>query len=259
MPWCPICRNEYKEGYTECAECKVALVDELPDISEEDEIKISAEGMLFDHSKEIEALENLKAMKQLKDMGLLPEDPSAENLSDENADDDNSIRDDELPTGAAPYVKASVRAENYKSSASALLSVGIIGLLFLVLCKTSIIKLPISAAMSSIGFVVMLLMFLIFIGIGIWSVSAAKKLSADAGNEDELTDNILAMASELSAEYIDGMAITEDENNLSEELKFFKRIEMIRKLITERFGSMNESFLSEQAENLYGIIYEGEE
>ena len=30
MPWCPKCKCEYKEGITECADCKVPLVDEFP-------------------------------------------------------------------------------------------------------------------------------------------------------------------------------------------------------------------------------------
>ncbi len=29
MPWCPVCKNEYREGITECAECKVPLVNDL--------------------------------------------------------------------------------------------------------------------------------------------------------------------------------------------------------------------------------------
>jgi len=29
MPWCPKCRNEYREGFTVCADCGVALVDVL--------------------------------------------------------------------------------------------------------------------------------------------------------------------------------------------------------------------------------------
>lgn len=28
--YCPRCRTEYREGFTECADCGVALVDELP-------------------------------------------------------------------------------------------------------------------------------------------------------------------------------------------------------------------------------------
>lgn len=29
MPWCPQCKAEYQEGYTECKDCKVPLVDKL--------------------------------------------------------------------------------------------------------------------------------------------------------------------------------------------------------------------------------------
>lgn len=31
MPWCPKCKTEYRDGFEECADCKVALVDELPE------------------------------------------------------------------------------------------------------------------------------------------------------------------------------------------------------------------------------------
>lgn len=30
MKYCPNCREEYREGFTECAECFATLVDELP-------------------------------------------------------------------------------------------------------------------------------------------------------------------------------------------------------------------------------------
>lgn len=30
MPWCPKCKAEYREGFTECSSCHVPLVDELP-------------------------------------------------------------------------------------------------------------------------------------------------------------------------------------------------------------------------------------
>jgi hypothetical protein len=30
MPWCPQCGAEYREGFTECSECRVALVAEPP-------------------------------------------------------------------------------------------------------------------------------------------------------------------------------------------------------------------------------------
>ncbi|MGE5404205.1 MAG: hypothetical protein ACM3PP_04635 [Candidatus Saccharibacteria bacterium] len=32
MPWCPKCRVEYREGFKECSDCQVDLVDKLPEI-----------------------------------------------------------------------------------------------------------------------------------------------------------------------------------------------------------------------------------
>jgi hypothetical protein len=34
MPWCPKCKEEFQEGYTICSDCKVELVDELPEVEE---------------------------------------------------------------------------------------------------------------------------------------------------------------------------------------------------------------------------------
>lgn len=31
MPWCPKCRNEYREGFESCSDCGGALVEELPE------------------------------------------------------------------------------------------------------------------------------------------------------------------------------------------------------------------------------------
>ncbi len=36
--WCPICKNEYREGITVCADCKVSLVDALDETKEDYEI-----------------------------------------------------------------------------------------------------------------------------------------------------------------------------------------------------------------------------
>jgi uncharacterized membrane protein YkvA (DUF1232 family) len=34
MPWCPKCKAEFVDGITECSDCKVPLVDELPEEEE---------------------------------------------------------------------------------------------------------------------------------------------------------------------------------------------------------------------------------
>ena len=41
MPWCPVCKNEYRKGITVCADCKVNLVEELKeDLKEQYELLV---------------------------------------------------------------------------------------------------------------------------------------------------------------------------------------------------------------------------
>ncbi len=43
MPWCPVCKNEYREGITHCPDCDVDLVDELSEeetLQEEEEVPL---------------------------------------------------------------------------------------------------------------------------------------------------------------------------------------------------------------------------
>ena len=44
MPWCPKCKNEYREGITTCVDCNEALVEDLSEIkSLEKELVFSTE------------------------------------------------------------------------------------------------------------------------------------------------------------------------------------------------------------------------
>ena len=35
MPWCPKCRAEFREGYTECNTCHIPLISHKPDGTEQ--------------------------------------------------------------------------------------------------------------------------------------------------------------------------------------------------------------------------------
>lgn len=58
MPWCPKCKSEYREGFTECATCHVPLVDSLP---EEDEIQ-PQDAVQPEQQEELPQFENLIAV-----------------------------------------------------------------------------------------------------------------------------------------------------------------------------------------------------
>ena len=61
MPWCPNCKAEYQEGFTECSDCKVELVDDIkenevlvPFFQAEDK-KIAEKLVKFFHYSELNA------------------------------------------------------------------------------------------------------------------------------------------------------------------------------------------------------------
>jgi len=156
-----------------------------------------------------------------------------------------------------PFVKAAERAENYKSSAYSLLLVGGLGIVFLFLIVCGIIHISIAENIKSVGFIAMLLMFLIFIFIGIKSLIEAKTISALADDEDNLVADIKAYFKEnINREIIDEKAFGPDDLFIREEEKFFKREEIIRSLIIDKFGTIEESMLTNEVENMYNQVFE---
>ena len=66
MPWCPICQIEYREGYTVCSDCNVALIDDPPLVDKTEVTGYSDMTLLASLSvKEAIMLETL-----LKDNGI---------------------------------------------------------------------------------------------------------------------------------------------------------------------------------------------
>ena len=58
MPWCPVCKNEYKEGYTHCNDCNVDLVPTLDDMPK---------PVMFGEKEEMEDMKELLSKKGIKD------------------------------------------------------------------------------------------------------------------------------------------------------------------------------------------------
>jgi hypothetical protein len=71
MPFCPQCRIEYREGFTSCADCGVALVNTLPEGSAETETTFPSEDLLvavYDAKDELQAA----TLKQVLDEAGIP-------------------------------------------------------------------------------------------------------------------------------------------------------------------------------------------
>lgn len=221
MPWCPKCRSEYKEGIHACAECKVPLVDELP--SETDEV-----------SEEMKAA-MIKMMSQMQEEDTRQEQEPVEIVK--------------------VYQDKSAKAEDFKSSAYTLLFVGILGLVALILIELGVFPISLVAPGKYITYAVMGGLFVIFIIMGISSFKSSKKYSEEAKSEDELTEKIKSwVLANISADIIhDKSGLDED---IPDEMKYFKNFEILKAIITEKFGTLDASYLESIAEELYGKIFE---
>jgi hypothetical protein len=54
MPWCPKCKLKYRSGFDICNDCKVKLVDDLQEVSDDLEDKDIHKGDYFDDYKNLE-------------------------------------------------------------------------------------------------------------------------------------------------------------------------------------------------------------
>lgn len=221
MPWCPECKNEYREGITACANCSISLVDSLEDINKQN---ISNEEYETDGS--LQAID--------------------ESDAEEAQEDYNSLIDNRKPSSV--YVKKEDKYKDTLSSAYTLLIVGFIGLLLLLLVVTNVINLNLASPGKYITYSGIGIMLIIFIIIGFVSLNTAKRLAVEASHENQLTDDILDWFSKsISADLIE-TGITDD---MSEEIKYFKRFENIKKLIVKTYGELNEGYIDKLADDIY--------
>lgn len=234
MPWCPVCKYEYKDGIKLCADCGAELVDVLEDNNPEPSEEVIA--VVADET----------------------EDEFSENDENELSPEEvmEMVKSRPRPTKIDTFVKASDRAENYRSSAFALLIVGGFGIVFLILAYLGIIKIALAANINILFYAVMGFMFIVFIVVGIKSLSAAKVIQSTSKDEEDLTNKIYEyMRTEFTKDSIDEMAI-KDEIVLSEEEKFFPRSIVMRNLINEKFGELDDAFMTELVENAYSEMFD---
>ncbi len=243
MPFCPVCKNEYREGITQCHECKVPLVASLDEgpkaIVTETEERLtqindyckaagvvsgfiayeeerSAYSLFFENDeadKAKEAIRNFLMEEELKELAdhmdmdvseLTPE--VVAKLQKKEAQErlaEQQAERDNNP-GPAVYEDKHVKAEEYKSSAYVLLFVGGVGLILLALLYFDIIPGFNSIKSNYMLLGVMGFLFIIFLITGVMSLNKVDQIKALAASEEDLMGRIKKMMEEkLSADQID--------------------------------------------------------
>lgn len=223
--WCPNCKNEYVEGITECADCGVPLVDSL----------------------------ELSDMSQFKQAEAFY-DESPETAQDHEA----SLTDDVSAGSAAPvsnahaYVSKAAKKEDVKSTAYTFTLIGAGGLILLILFALGIIPFQLPASTKIMMYIVMGGMFLVFLVIGIRSFGQIKNLEHAAEHEENLRAEITGwfLDTYRSADIDRGLDCSQEE-----EMLYFSRYEVMKRLILEKYPDLEESFLDNIIETCYAEIF----
>lgn len=269
MPWCPKCKNEYKEGYTVCADCGCKLFDELgPEMvgyfGTEEEIDniieyLDAEGFDFAY-KQYNSKDGQYELILQESMKEKVRDAMVEYITKHKKAEDNEPDFAMMPELGEPeeeivlkrYKKPMERASEYKAGAQTLLFVGFIGIAFLVLMDVGVVKLNFTTDRRLLINIVMGGMFLLFVVLGFASIKTYKKLIAQAKIDDELEEKIVNWVN--SNVTVDDLTSGEDKKT-AEEMLYFNRFTKLKNKIKWQFLDLDPAFLEYITDKLYNELF----
>lgn len=289
MAWCPQCKNEYREGVKICADCGCELVEEeqytdlIPlTFGEEEKLivlkkyleynKLKGVTISFDEKDNVFVLfvreKDKKSATAMTKVFFQQEYARAQEAlmaslgeEGETTEETEDTQEDSEATGeetAEPliYCNSSERAEENRSSAWTLLFVGGVGLVLMVLCIAGIIPLRLGNPYMFYG--VMCAVFLLFIVMGLVSMKNAKLFAKKAESENTLRDAMTNWyRTNLSGEALDAELKTEED--ISEEILYFKRVQKIKDMFNHQFMNLDQVFLEHYIdEEVYDYVFSAE-
>ena len=232
MPWCPVCKNEYREGIERCAECKVTLVDSLEEETASGEKERKAER---------EKLARLQAMIAAQEQGQ----------------QEDGVEEAAQSSSWHPYQNSAAKAEDNRSSGYMLLFVGIVGFVAVLLIFIGVI--PLYQSGSTTRYLVcgvMGAMFVLFIVFGVVSMRNSRILLVKAKSEDSLLGELTKWCEgNLTAGMVDEALF---EDGTGEEQKYFLRTDRIKQIISNKFMNLDEAFLEHFVDEYYQRLFEDE-
>lgn len=241
MAWCPKCKCEYVAGIRVCADCGCELVEELPD-----EKQTGGETSFLAYDADL--LSEVLPEEVLED---LPEE-----LSKEASEDTEEPEKEAAPVYQHFYVNNEEKAEDNKTSAYTLLTIGSLGLIVIILIFMDVIPIHMSVTNKYMVTGVMGVMFLLFIVMGGVSLRNSRILFKKASKENNLTTEIKKWCvNNLQMQEIDQKLELTDQQ---EELKYFQRIAYMRSAINKQFMNLDEAYLDRLLDEVYPEIFEGD-
>lgn len=237
--WCPVCKTEYQEGITVCNVCGSKLEEGTGDsfttvnlyetedketalklleylqfseivntgLEEEDGIYI----VNVPQSQEKEARKLISGFI----MALQEEQDKIKDVNGNSRQDNvNSTQNGILNNASKTYIRKADEYKDVKTSGITFIIFGLIGILYLILCRLEVIPLT----YNEIVLILLLCMFMSFVVYGFSSIIKSKKIKGQIAEEETLTSKIKLW---LGKNITDGLvkswkdeSVTEEENEL---------------------------------------------
>lgn len=255
MPFCPKCKAEYREGFDTCSDCKVKLVDKLPDYSE---IEIKEELPLenVDNADSFDISDVLDE-NALEALNITPEmlrkwqenPPTPEELNQLKR---FIIKQRMIEEENEKFVSKKEKASDYQSSGIMLLVMGALGVAFVVLAFLKVFPFIRLQGFGYVIYSVVGVVFASFIYFGISSLMKVKKTKLEAVSEDNEIEKVKSFFdTEIKANVIDeNLDISDDEN-----LNYFMRSEKIKQILKQEFPDLKEGFIDDLIDDKYNNIF----
>ena len=284
MPWCPICKNEYKAGYTVCADCGATLVESLEEgkkavyFGEESELyqisdfmranglnntEISYDSKEETYELRVEADDVVSAQKMLR---VYLQKIAAPKEAQKQEETHQTYTEEELEAfkqakeayikemERKPYEDTAKIAEEYKSGADSLLIVGVIGIIALVLLHLGVIPVSLPAFTKWLITGVMGFLFVIFVFMGVASRKSYSNLKEQASSDHNTKEDVINYLKEnVNPEEFDADLIA-DEPGM--EILYFRRMEKLKAMVFAYAEGIDVSFAEYILEEVYPDIFE---
>ncbi len=281
MPWCPVCKNEYREGYTHCNDCDVDLVDSL-----EEGPRALIAGAEYDMNRMAELLQSkdvecfVRPGQRKDEFELYVTEEHAErataylqsyvqtmmqqqekerraamgmDVDAEDGADTETPEEQQASERAALYEDKNNKAEDAKSSAVALLLVGGLGLVFIVLLMLDYLPIHLFGLGKYLVSGIMAAMFLVFIAMGFSSINTYKKYLGIAEEEQKNIEQIMELlAQHVSKEVIDTKLAGEPEEMPQ---IYYSRLAVIKEFLEAHYGGLEPALLEKLADDWYEELY----
>lgn len=279
--WCPKCRNEYIDGVTTCVDCDCELVAELPEEIDEDAPQVIGSvtdeeignkfirflrfsglntcGLIPNEEDDgyylvvaypeleraTEIVTEFAKAEELKDVDLeklsTVLDEQLEGIKDEEA---NELLSDLRTEASTVYVNKKDKYADLKFSGYSFIVFAILGYLFAGINLAGILTI-----FNNYSMIVLILVFTVFLIIGITSLQKAGKIKNLVSEEENVVEKVQDyIDTHFTDEYLSSL----DNDELPEEENFFHVTEILKTELAGQFPLFSKDYIDQLVDETYG-------